>query len=112
MPNRRGRAIAAGKYGFGVSYVLAVTWVAKPGEEEEVAGLLRELSASAETEPGCLQFKVHRALDDRRRFLLYEVYRDEAGFEAHQQTEHFKRLVLGQGLPLLEKRERLYYEPL
>jgi quinol monooxygenase YgiN len=95
-----------------VSYVLAVTWVAKPGEEEQVADLLRELATAAETEPGCLQFKVHRSLDDQRRFLLYEVYRDEAGFEAHQQTAHFKRLVLAQGLPLLEKRERLHYEPL
>ena len=95
-----------------MKYVLAVTWVAKPGLEEEVADLLRELSASAETEPGCLQFAAHRALDDPRRFLLYEVYKDEAAFEQHQETEHFKRLVLGEGLARLEKRERLYYRPL
>lgn len=95
-----------------MSYVLSVTWVARPGEEDRVAGLLQELAASAQTEPGCSEFRVHRALDDRRQFLLYEVYRDEAAFEEHQRTDHFKRLVLGEGLALLEKRERLYYEPL
>jgi quinol monooxygenase YgiN len=95
-----------------MSYVLSVTWVARPGEEERVAALLQELAAGARTEPGCSEFRIHRALDDGRRFLLYEVYRDEAAFEEHQRTEHFKRLVLGEALALLEKRERQYYEPL
>jgi quinol monooxygenase YgiN len=105
-------SLAAEKYGFGVSYVLSVTWVAKPGQEETVAGLLNSLAEASSQEPGCLQFTAHRALDDESRFLLYEVYRDEAAFEDHQRTDHFKRYVLEAGLPLLEKRERLYYRPL
>jgi len=92
--------------------VLAVTWVAKPGQEEIVAALLRELAASAQTEPGCTEFRVHRSLDDPGRFLLFEVYQDAAAFEDHKQTEHFKRLVLDEGLKLLDRRERQYYEPL
>ena len=35
-----------------------------------------------------------------------EVFRDEAGFASHQETPHFKALILGQALPKLAKRER------
>ena len=42
-------------------------------------------------EPGNLRFDVCRRTDDPNRFLLYEVYRDEADFKAHQQTDHYFR---------------------
>jgi quinol monooxygenase YgiN len=45
---------------------------------------------SERDEPGCLRFDVMRDRDDANRFYLYEVYRDEAAFEAHRQTPHFK----------------------
>jgi hypothetical protein len=31
---------------------------------------------------------------------------DEAGFASHQQTDHFKSLIVGQALPKLARRER------
>ncbi len=40
-------------------------------------------------EPGNVRFDVLRALEDGSRFSLYEVYVDEAGFKAHQQTAHY-----------------------
>ena len=43
-------------------------------------------------------------------FLLYEQYADEAGYQAHMETEHFARLVLGEAIPeLLEERVREFY---
>ena len=38
-----------------------------------------------------LRFDLSRRVDDPSRFLLYEVYLDEADFKAHQQTDYFFR---------------------
>ena len=38
--------------------------------------------------------------------------RDKAAFEAHGATEHFQRLALGELFPLMESRERTFYETL
>ena len=95
-----------------MGYVLAVTWVARPGEEERVAEALRKMVPLTLAEPGCLQYRAHRSLDDPRRFFLFEEYVDEAGLQAHIDSEHFKRHVLDEAVPLLELRERLAYRPL
>jgi quinol monooxygenase YgiN len=40
------------------------------------------------------------------------VFKDEAAFEAHQQTPHFRTLIMEEALPRLSKRERVQYVPL
>lgn len=40
-------------------------------------------------EPGNVRFDVLQQNEDPTRFALYEVYHDEAGFKAHQQTPHY-----------------------
>jgi autoinducer 2-degrading protein len=40
-------------------------------------------------EPGNVRFDILRRNDDPNRFVFYEVYRDESGFTAHQQTAHY-----------------------
>ena len=61
----------------------------------EKAAALVELatynSGRSRKEPGNLRFDVMRQNDNPLRFALYEVYRDEAAFKAHQQTEHYAR---------------------
>ncbi len=42
-------------------------------------------------EPGALRFDVLQQLDDPTRFVLYEVYRDEAGAAAHKDTAHYAK---------------------
>ena len=42
-------------------------------------------------EPGNVRFDVLKHLDNPPRFSFYEVYKDEAAFKAHQQTEHYAR---------------------
>src|SRR5690606_22858570 len=101
-----------GKQAAGDGYALAVTWEAKPGEAEAVADILRRVAAASNEEPGVRHFIVHRSVDNDHLFFLYELYADEAALEAHQQTEHFKTLVLGQAVPRLARRERQYLRPL
>jgi autoinducer 2-degrading protein len=95
-----------------MTVVLAVTWVAKDGEGEAVAELLRTLMPLSRAEPGCLQYDAHRDPGDPNAFFLFERYADEEAFAAHGASAHFKEFVLGQALPLLATRERLLLTPL
>ena len=92
-----------------MSYVLVARWTAAPGNEERVEQVLLALAAEARGEPGCRAFRPTRSVDDPRVFLLYEEYDDEAALEAHSASEHFRRYVLEEGIPLLESRERTFY---
>ena len=93
-----------------MAVVLVAAWVGREGEEERIPALLAELSKHTLEEPGCLVYQPCRDRDDPRRFLIFEVYRDEDALRAHSESEHFQRLVLGEALPLLESRERTFYE--
>jgi len=92
-----------------MSFVLVVNCRIKAGQIERLMKeLLANAKAARDTEPGCLQFDVLVDPKDPAKLMLYEVYKDEAAFEAHQQAPHFKR-YLEQGVPLLESRERTVY---
>jgi len=71
----------------------AVTVVARlraaKGKGDALAALLAEQSAAVlEAEPGCLVYRPHRSAKDPDLFLFYEIYRDEAAFEAHRNAPH------------------------
>jgi quinol monooxygenase YgiN len=55
---------------------------------------------------------VNQCSSNPEQFLFYEVFKDAAAFEAHQQTPHFKELILQQALPRVARRERVQYVPL
>ena len=93
-----------------MSYVIAATWKAKPGEEEAVLGLLRQMAVESRREPGCMLFRVHRSLDDPGTFFLYEQFESQAALQAHSETDHFRRYVLGDALNRLESRQRQLLE--
>lgn len=95
-----------------MTLVLGVRWLARGGEEERVAELLRRLAAATREEPGCVQYEVHRDRADPRAFFLLERYADEDALRAHEATPHVRELLLGGALELLDERVRTYYEPL
>ena len=90
---------------------LAVTalWEARDGEADAVADILARFAPHARQEPGVKLFLVHRATANPAQFLFYELFDDAAAFAAHQQTEHFKALIVGEGVPRLTRRERVQY---
>jgi quinol monooxygenase YgiN len=95
-----------------MAYAVAVRWRAREGEEEAVRAILERFAPIAREEPACRLFLVHRSPEDTRTFYLYELYDDEAGFQAHADTEAFKTHVLGDAVPRLEERVREFYETL
>ena len=87
-------------------YVIVARWRPRDGERDKVEAILRELVREVRKEPGNLQFTAQRSTDDPDEFLLYEQYESEQAFRDHQETPHFKRLVLKGAVPLLAHRER------
>jgi quinol monooxygenase YgiN len=95
-----------------MTYVIVARWRPQDGAAAKIEEILRELVPECRNEPGVLEFVANRSLDDPNEFLLYEQYEDEQAFKDHQQTPHFKRLVLDGAVPLLAKRERVAYSVL
>jgi quinol monooxygenase YgiN len=93
-----------------MAYVVSALWRAQEGEEGRIARIIEELTEPSRAEPGNLFYQAHRSPDDPRLFHLYEQYVDESGYQAHQESEHFQRLVVGEAIPHLESRERAFYE--
>jgi quinol monooxygenase YgiN len=89
---------------------LFVRYRVQPGKMEEVVEALREMAPLARSEEGCREYLVQRARDDADALALYEVYDDENALAVHSETDHFKRIVVDRIVPMLESREREYYE--
>ena len=91
--------------------VLAVTWMANEGQEAAVADLFRYLQTESRKEPGCRQFQVHRHLEHRRRFFIYEQFDDEAALAAHRAAPHFATHAKVELPKIAERVEGHLYEP-
>lgn len=93
-----------------MAFVVIATWIAREGEEQGVLAALTKLAGPSRQEPGCLFYQPQQDVDDPRRIVIYEQYADRAAYEAHAASEHFKEFGLGEGIPLLESRERQFLE--
>ena len=63
----------------------------KPEHRAEFIRASLENARATIQEPGNLRFDVIQQADDPDRFVLYEVWRDEAGMNAHKETPHYAR---------------------
>jgi quinol monooxygenase YgiN len=86
--------------------VVTAFWEVNSGEEAAVASLLQDFLPQAQREPGVTEFQIHQNIAKPREFFFYEVFAGEAAFADHQQTDHFKNIIVGQAIPKLAKRER------
>ena len=61
--------------------------------EEFLAAIRANARASVRDEPGCVRFDVSEVAGQEPgapvRFVLYELYTDEAAFDAHRAAPHF-----------------------
>ena len=70
-------------------YVVCVRVRVATGHEEAFIEATMENARNTRQEPGNVRFDVLRQTADSARFFLYEAYRDEEAFKAHQQTPHY-----------------------
>jgi quinol monooxygenase YgiN len=93
-----------------MAFVLVARMTAREGEQDRAAELIHKLGAGSRAEPGNVHYIPHRDPENPRVFMIYEQYRDKSAFEEHGQTEHFQTLAASQLFPLMEERERNFYE--
>jgi autoinducer 2-degrading protein len=90
--------------------VLVAKYHVKPGHGDTVEAALKRMAPLVKAgEPGCTLYHANRSKDNADLFLLYEHYRDDAALAAHRETPHFKEIIVGTIVPLLDKRERELY---
>jgi len=92
-------------------FVVAIMLEANDGDVDKVVEIQRWLAPLSQAEPGVKLFLPYQSPSNPALFFVFELYVDEAGWEAHQQTEHFKRAI-PQLLPLLKRRERIPFVPI
>lgn len=66
---------------------------AKPGQEAELESLLRGMVRPSRAEPGNLRWDIWQVQDEPGRFVLNELYKDDAGLAAHRATPHFQNYL-------------------
>ncbi|MGI9436119.1 MAG: putative quinol monooxygenase [Geminicoccaceae bacterium] len=72
-------------------FVIVAEFEVKPEKIDRFMELaIEDASQSIAKEPDCLQFDVTILEDNPNHVLLYEVYADEAAFDAHLETPHCK----------------------
>jgi quinol monooxygenase YgiN len=63
---------------------------ARPGKADALQALLFGMAAACRAEPGNSRWDVWRDQADAGRFVLDELYVDNAAVAAHRQTPHFQ----------------------
>lgn len=80
--------------------LLLADLMARSSSTAEAESVLRELVEVTRDEPGNIAYAVHKPRDHTGRFLLYELYVDQAACEAHL-TRAPVRAALTRLVPLL-----------
>ena len=91
-------------------FVVAIMLEAKEDDVDKVLEIQRWLTPLSMAEPGVKLFLPYQSPTNPALFFVFELYVDEAGWAAHQESEHFKKAI-PQLLPLLMRRERIPFVP-
>jgi quinol monooxygenase YgiN len=62
-----------------------------PGNDARVAEMMRELTTLVRQEPGNVVFEPYVEESHPNRYFVFEVYKDEAAFEAHIAADYGAR---------------------
>src|SRR5688572_2117566 len=65
----------------------------KPGQEQALETLLQGMVAPSRQEPGNLRWDIWRDAARPGRFVLDELYRNQAAVAAHRETAHFQHYL-------------------
>jgi quinol monooxygenase YgiN len=67
--------------------VLYAEFTARADAVAVVKGLISDYAQSVRAEPGNLRFDIYRREESPAEFVVFEIYRDRAAFEAHLGAE-------------------------
>lgn len=68
-------------------------FLANEGHEKDLEDLLRSMVEPSRSEPGNLRYDLWQETEGQRRFVLDELYVDEAAVASHRASPHFRNYV-------------------
>ncbi|MEU6845546.1 putative quinol monooxygenase [Streptomyces sp. NPDC046716] len=95
-----------------MTYAVFAHYRCAADDAETVRDALLKMREFTREEPANIAYEVHAEADVPGGFVLYEVYEDRAGFDAHCAAAHFAELIVGVVRPLLREREVTFAEVL
>ncbi|MGW1027973.1 putative quinol monooxygenase [Streptomyces sp. NPDC002577] len=95
-----------------MAYAVVAHYRCEPADEDTVRAALLKMREHTRTEPGNLAYEVHAEEGRPGGFVLYEQYKDRAGFDAHAAADHFDELIVRTVRPLLTERTVTFAEVL
>ena len=66
---------------------------ARRGQSEALGAALAALVGPTRLETGCLNYDLHRSVDDADVWFVYENWRSPEGFDAHMRSEHLQAFL-------------------
>ena len=62
----------------------------KEGKEAAFISVASVLVEATRKEPGCLFYTLYQSPMDTKSFIFYEEYKNQAAFDSHSNSDHFK----------------------
>jgi quinol monooxygenase YgiN len=72
---------------------LVVRFVLRSGHEQQFDDLVSGTIAGVRDEPGTRLYASHAVIGQPRVRLFYELYRDRAAFDTHEQQDHVRTFL-------------------
>ena len=66
---------------------------AKPGAEARLEEVLKSLIEPTRAESGCIDYTMHRDLEEPGAYYFYDNWRSQEDLDAHFETPHIKRVM-------------------
>ncbi|GIE86315.1 putative quinol monooxygenase [Actinoplanes regularis] len=95
-----------------MAYAVIAHYRCSPSDAGLVRDSLLKMREHTREEPGNLAYVVHAETGEEGGFVLYEVYVDRAGFEAHAASAHFAECIVNTVRPRLVDRRVTFAEVL
>jgi quinol monooxygenase YgiN len=83
---------------------------AKAGMEEQVKQEIMVLVAPTRSEPGCINYDLHQAADDKSLFMLYENWVSKKDLDEHLEMPYLKSFLSKADQILAEPVEIILWE--
>lgn len=72
----------------GSEIILAVNLTAKEGKGSNLSALCTQMLPQSRSEDGCILYNFHAVKESSTHFMFYEIWKDQAAFDFHNETPY------------------------
>lgn len=67
-----------------------VTFIAKDDGIKEMKSLLKTMVKASKEEDGCLLYNIFQLVNEPKKFIVVESWKDEKALDGHKNSNHYK----------------------